>query len=147
MLNRLSFHIDRSMFPVRLLRSIPFQGLLRYYGPVRLPTRVHRWLFLPTGSRGWGRTPSDLPGSSVNLSTRAVPFHPGEPGGCLRPFLLRQHWASPFLGGWPTLISLTRPNWVRLRYGSRFRRSEASHQTGLPRPAIGQLHVKRTITW
>jgi hypothetical protein len=39
----------------------------------------------------WGKTPSlpGLPGSSVNLSVRAVPSHPGEPVNsiCL---LLRQ---------------------------------------------------------
>jgi hypothetical protein len=47
-----------------------------------------------------------LPGSSVNLSTHAIPFHPGEPVGCIFSFLHQQHWASFSLETWP--LSLLR---------------------------------------
>jgi hypothetical protein len=47
-----------------------------------------------------------LPGSSINLSTHAVPFHPGEPVGCIYSFLHQQHWASPSQEVWP--LSLLR---------------------------------------
>src|SRR5262249_18134107 len=59
-----------------------------------------------------------LPGSSTDLSLRAVPNHPGRPDGCLLV-------ASPPVSGFTTFgrlatsPSVTRPNRVRLRYGSQ----------------------------
>jgi len=46
-------------------------------------------------------TPPGLPGSSIDLSTRAVPNHPGEPGRCLYPLLPCRCQVSPNCGGWP----------------------------------------------
>ena len=66
-------------------------------------------------------TPPGLPGSSADLSPRAVPYHPGEPGDCVYPFLHHRWQASSALGAWPLSFFLTRPNRVRLRYGSRVR--------------------------
>lgn len=36
-----------------------------------------------------------LPGSSTDLSARAVPTHPGEPGDCWCPLLRRRCWLQP----------------------------------------------------
>jgi hypothetical protein len=53
----------------------------------------------------WGHllapAPPGLPGSSTDLSPRAVPLHPGEPNVCSRPLLPRRSQASPHLAGWP----------------------------------------------
>ena len=62
-----------------------------------------------------------LPGSSTDLSTRAVPFHPGKPDECIHPLLLHRWQASASLADWPLALCVTRPNRVRLRYGSRVR--------------------------
>ncbi len=57
-------------------------------------------------------TPQGLPGSSADLSPRAVPNHPGRPAGCLP--------VSPavadfiLVGGLVTFVSLSRPNRVHL---------------------------------
>ena len=66
-------------------------------------------------------TPPGLPGSSTDLSPCAVPNHPGEPGGCSRPLLHHRHQASSRMAAWPLSLCITRPNRVRLRYGSRVR--------------------------
>lgn len=131
------------MFPVRPLGSTGIAPLPSYYGPVRLPTRATRGLFLPQGCCGWGHSLPGLPGSSTNLLARAVPYHPGEPDSCLRPFLHCRHWASPILDGWPLSYCLTRPKWIRLRYSSRLRLTRL-RQIRLPRPALDRLLVKRT---
>ena len=73
------------------------------------------------GSLGFGRPfPAlpGLPGSSTDLSLRAVPNHPGRSGECL---LIASSPVSGFIvsGGLATSISVTRPNRVRLRYGSQ----------------------------
>ena len=68
-------------------------------------------------------TPAGLPGSSIDLSTRAVPSHPGEFDECTCPLLVRQWQASGSLAPWPLALSVTRPNRVRLRYGSRVHRT------------------------
>jgi hypothetical protein len=59
-----------------------------------------------------------LPGSSTDLFLRAVPNHPGRSDGCL---LIAFPPMSGFiiLGRLATSISVTRPNQVRLRYGSQ----------------------------
>jgi hypothetical protein len=68
-------------------------------------------------------TPAGLPGSSIDLSTRAVPSHPDEFDECSCPLLVRQWQASGSLAPWPLALSVTRPNRVRLRYGSRVHRT------------------------
>jgi len=85
-----------------------------------------------------------LSGSSTALSARAVSSHPGKPIGFFGSLLPRWWQASPFLGGWPSCISVTRPKRVRLRYGSRVRR------TGLQRRDYSRslpdcLHGERAI--
>jgi hypothetical protein len=59
-----------------------------------------------------------LPGSSTDLSLRAVPNHPGRSDECL---LIASPPISGFIifGRLATSISVTRPNRVRLRYGSQ----------------------------
>ncbi len=47
--------------------------------------------------------PTGLPGSSADLSARAVPSHPGRPDGCLRSLLRHRRRASPLSGGLATL--------------------------------------------
>ena len=72
-------------------------------------------------------------GSSIVLSTHAVPFHPGEPDDCLLSFLRRQFWfrhirqaVVELVETLTTLTGLTRPFRVRLRCGLRLRQNEAS---------------------
>jgi hypothetical protein len=61
-----------------------------------------------------------LPGSSADLFLRAVPNHPGRSDECL---LIASPPITGFiiLGRLATSISVTRPNQVRLRYGSQAR--------------------------
>ena len=70
--------------------------------------------------------PPGLPGSSADLSPRAVSNHPGRSDGCSHPLLHRRCQASPLSGGLATFVFVTRPNRVRSRYGSRVRPSKAS---------------------
>jgi hypothetical protein len=72
-----------------------------------------------------GTTPP-LPGSSTDLPPCAAPNHPGEPGGCSHPLLHHRRQASSRMGDWPLSLRVTRPNRVRLRYGSRVRLRQAS---------------------
>ena len=73
------------MLPVRPLCSTGVTPLLRSYGPLRLPARTAPRLCIPLGRRGRLSFPSlpGLPGSSTDLSLRAVPNHPGRSGECL----------------------------------------------------------------
>jgi hypothetical protein len=59
-----------------------------------------------------------LPGSSTVLFLRAVPNHPGRSDECL---LIASPPISGFIlsGGLATFTGVTRPNRVRLRYGSQ----------------------------
>ena len=75
----------------------------------------------PQAVGGSPTTQPGLPGSSTNLSTRAVPFHPGESDDCMHPLLHRRWQASASLADWPLPNSVTRPKRVRLCYGSRVR--------------------------
>ena len=90
------------------------------------------WLCIPSGPRVRLPFPAlpGLPGSSTDLSLRAVPNHPGRSGGCL---LIASPPVSGFiiLGRLATSISVTRPNRVHLRYGSQvcfpgFRQTDCS---------------------
>ena len=73
---RISFLVDKNMCPVRPLGSTGITPLPSYYGPVRLPNRAANGLFLPQRRCGWGHSLPGLPGSSINLSAPAVPYHP-----------------------------------------------------------------------
>ena len=85
-----------------------------------------------------------LPGSSADLSTRAVPNHPGRSDGCIR-LLLRHRscLASSKSGGLATFVFLSRPNRVHLRYGSRVRL--ASPPAPLLELAPARLRVEQAI--
>ncbi len=85
----------------------------------------------------------DLPGSSTDLSTRAVPNHPGRSDGCS--CLLLHHRLSGFVpvGGLATFVFLSRPNRVHLRYGSRVRLP--SSPASLLRLTLVRLHVEQAI--
>ena len=92
-------------------------------------------------------TPLDLPGSSADLSTRAVPNHPGRSSECI--CLLLPRWYCPgfiLLGGLATFSLLTRPNrvYVMLRLTCslpKFRRPQYRD------PRSVRLHVEQAITW
>jgi hypothetical protein len=110
----------------RPLRSTGVTPLPRYYGPLRLPTRPPDGYVFPPCVEAIALAAPGLPGSSADLSTRAVPYHPDEPGGINGSLLPHRLRASPTLEGWPARKSVTRPNRVRLRYGSRVRSAGAS---------------------
>ena len=93
--------LSTKTFPVRPLGSTGITPLPGHYGPVRLPARAAEGLCLSQRRCAWGRVLPGLPGSSANLSARAVPYHSGEPDSCIRPLLHYRHWASPILDGWP----------------------------------------------
>jgi len=86
------------------LRSLPFQGLLRYYEPLRLPATATPQVIDSLGASFMSfhiNPVPGLPGSSTDLSARALLNHPGRPSRCSLSFL--PHWwqASPSLEGWP----------------------------------------------
>ena len=117
--------------PVRPLRSTRVTRLPRYYEPVRLPTSPPGGYVFPPAVEGITLAMPGLPGSSANLSARAVPSHPDEPDGFFGSLLLRRWQASPSLEGWPTRICVTRPKRVRFRYGSHVR-SAGLRRAGYP---------------
>src|ERR1700738_2531766 len=88
-------------------------------------------MYSPHALVAYAPTRQGLPGSSADLSTRAVPNHPGRSPGCLR--LLLPQWsclASVWTGGFATFVFLSSPNRAHLRYGSRVR------LTGQPAPLL-----------
>jgi len=85
-----------------------------------------------------------LPGSVTDLSTRAVPYHPGEPDECTYPLLHRRLQASSIPAEWPLPVCVTRPKQVRLRYGSRVRRTRL-RITNCSAPALDWLPAERVI--
>ena len=89
-------------------------------------------------------TEPGLPGSSTDLSTRAVPCHPGKSDECTRPLLLRRWQASASWAEWPLPTSVARPKWVRLRYGSGVRRTRL-RTTNCSTPAADWLPAERAI--
>ena len=95
---------DQNMTEVWLLRSIPFQELLRYYEPLRLPAAATSQVIdsLKSLSMSFNIHPTPgLPGSSTDLSARALLNHPGRPSRCSHSFLPCWWQASPYLEGWP----------------------------------------------
>jgi hypothetical protein len=94
---------------------------------------------LPTAQPG-------LPGSSTDLSTRAVPLHPGKPDECQHPLLLHRWQASASPADWPLALCVTRPTQVRFRYGSRVRFSRlrrAKRSTAAPRSLSAERVIRR----
>jgi hypothetical protein len=94
----------------------------------------------------WGTTPSTpgLSGSSTSLSVRAVPTHPGEPGGCMRLCLRHPRWLHLLWQAGHSHRSVSRPNRVRLRYGSP--RPPCRAPMGrLPTPPPARLHVSQAF--
>jgi hypothetical protein len=98
-------------------RSLPASSLL-WACPTPVPARL-RVMSFPTPPEGCPPTGTGLPGSSTDLSLRAVPFHPGEPSRCSHPLLPGWCQASASLADWPLSLCVTRPNRVHLRYGSQ----------------------------
>jgi len=110
-----------SMFPVRPLCSTGVTPLLRSYGPLRLPARAVPSVIDSLGP--WGaRTAS--PPCRVSQDPRLIyscalsPTTPEGPASACS-LLPRRCQASSSLADWPPPLSVTRPNRVRLRYGSQ----------------------------
>ena len=73
-----------------------------HYGPLRLPTgAVFQVMDSLNTLSPLTDTPSGLPGSSTDLSARALLNHPGRPSRCIRSLLPRWFQASPSPAGWP----------------------------------------------
>jgi len=136
----------RYVFEVGSLGSTGITPLLGYYGPLRLPTQPPDGYVFPTGVDDITATTPGLPGSSIGLSPRAVPSHPGSPNGCIRSLLHHRRRASPLAEGWPNSKSLTRPKRVHayaLRpVGSRMR----SFDLPITLQPSALLLVERAIT-
>ena len=92
------FCVDMSL--AGSLRSTGITRRLHYYGPLRLPTEPTSGYLFPKAV-GVQTIPTGLPGSSTDLSTPAVPYHPGEPDRCKCSLLHGRCQASPSLGVWP----------------------------------------------
>jgi hypothetical protein len=92
---------DKNVTEVRPLGSTQFPGLLRYYGPLRLPAADDSQVMDSLMSLPFMGAAPGLPGSSTDLSARALPNHPGRLGRCSRSLLPCRWQASPNLGGWP----------------------------------------------
>src|SRR5471032_3076589 len=82
-----------------------------------------------------------LPGFSTDLSTRAVPNHPGRSAGCN--YLLPSVSGFTLVGRLAIPSSLTRPNRVHLPYSSRVRRHRSPAPLLEPTPLW--LHVEQAI--
>ena len=117
--------------------------------PPPTPDPARRRLFIPGGSR---RAPSSevttarsgLPGPSMDLSTPAVPNHPGEPGHCTYSFLGGRCQASPVPEGWPLSVQVSRG-----RIGFTCVTADVVASPGfdgtVTRDAAGWLHGERAI--
>jgi hypothetical protein len=98
--------------------------LLRYYAPVRLPDEAAPGLCIPLGRwpprAGPLRGVSQVPGLLISLHALS-PTTPESPVAALAPYFTTGGRLHPRLGDWPLSLCVTRPNRVRLRYGSRIR--------------------------
>ena len=127
-----------------LLGSTGITPLPGYYEPIRLPARPAGGYVFPPPVEAYGLTEPGLPGSSTDLSARAVPYHPGRLDGRMRSLLGRRWQASSSLAAWPPPLSVTRPKRVHLRYGSRVR-SAGLRRAGLLRAPPASLPAERAI--
>jgi hypothetical protein len=90
------------------LRSDPFAprslpaSLLLWACPTPKRSRCQGYVFPQCVAGISAATPPGLPGSSADLSPRAVPSHPGKPSDCSCPLLHRWQQASSLLGGLAT---------------------------------------------
>jgi hypothetical protein len=88
------------------VRPLGSTGVTRFFATTGLtdsrPVSFPGYLFPRDVGRVAASTPPGLPGSSTNLSLRAVPNHPGRPGDVPLPFLHHRWQASPSLAGWPS---------------------------------------------
>ena len=116
------------MTEVRPLGSTGITPLPGYYGPLRIPT-VNAWRVIDSPAAcSLQRNPfaleftSDLPGSSADLSTRALPNHPEQSDGFKCPLIPHQWQASPDPEGWPLLFAINEAETGSLALGSRLRR-------------------------
>ena len=94
----------------------------------------------------------------MRLSARALPNHPGMPGGCARSLLPHRLQASPYPASWPHPLCVTRPNRVRLTRAHAFAvrgyspprphlgGDRPASQVRLPSPERPPLHGERPIT-
>lgn len=122
----LSFCVN--MTEVRPLGSTGVTPLPGYYGPLRIPT-VHTKqvidsppvLSIQRNPFASGST-SDLPGSSADLSTHALPNHPGQSHRFFRSFIPGGWQASPPSEGWPLSNKRNEAETGSLALGSRLRR-------------------------
>src|SRR4051794_32502669 len=131
----------RILLFLKPLRSIRVTGLLRYFGLLRLPLGFRpstEWLSHPRAG---------LPGSSADLSARAVPFHPG----CLMTALARCFITSARL---PLSRQVGRQRMpleaatlrVRFRYGSRVRFPRLQ-PTDFAVSCLGRYMSNEQFTW
>lgn len=138
----LSFCVN--MTELRPLGSTGVTPFPSYYGPLRLPTvRTGRVIDSPP-ALALQRNPfalgstSDLPGSSADLSTRALPNHPGQSHRFFRSFIPGEWQASPSSKGWPLpyKCKCNEAETGSLTLGSRLRR-QGFH-------ALRSFNIKRT---
>ena len=158
----LSFH--ENMTEVRLLGSTGITPLPRYYEPLRIPTVNDERVIDSPPTLSLRRNPfalgitSDLPGSSADLSTRALPNHPEQSHRFFRSFIAGGWQASPILEGWPLLFKCNEAETGSLTLGSRLRRQGVQplrpsylQRTGLTPPVWlpsrdrPRLHIERAI--
>ena len=132
--SKLPFRFFRSGTFIQAVLSSSYSCTFTFspFAPRSLPASPLLWAVrLPQ------KKTAGLPGSSTPLSSRAAPNHPGESDGCIHPLL--HHSMAGFIrfDRLATLIcTLTRPNRVRLRCGSRVRLArlrdgDCSHSTRL----------------
>ena len=82
--------------------------LSTHYEPLRLPNGTALEVMSYPHRLGLSQlfpVPSGLPGSSADLSPRAVSYHPGRSAGCSYPLLPHRCQASPLSGGLATFVS------------------------------------------
>ena len=158
----LSFRVN--MTEVRLLGSTEITPLPSYYEPLRIPTVNTERVIDSPPALSLQRNPfalgitSDLPGSSTDLSTRALPYHPGQPHRFLRSFIPGGWQASPHSAGWPLSYKCNEAETGSLTLGSRLRRQGfqalrpfSTKRTGLtphvwlPSRDRPRLHIERAI--
>jgi hypothetical protein len=147
----LSFRVN--MTEVRLLGSTGITPLPSYYEPLRIPTVNTERVIDSPSALSLQRNPftlgitSDLPGSSADLSTRALPNHPGQSHRFFRSFIPGGWQASPSSEGWPlSKFSVTRPKRVRITLGSCLRRQGMKPPIALVTSTKSRSYSTRLVT-